>query len=49
MDRLSACFGDLQAVAPDFQSVLDVPFGGVLLALPALLVCGLTFEIEKYF
>jgi hypothetical protein len=49
MDRLSACFGELQSVAPHFQTVVDVPFGGVLLALPALLVCGLTFEIEKHF
>lgn len=36
-------------MSPKFESALDVPFGGLLLGLPALLACGLTFEIENYF
>jgi hypothetical protein len=39
--RVAASVGELQAVAPDFQPALDVPNGGVLFALPALLAVGL--------
>ena len=35
--RTAASLGVLSAVAPDFQPALDVPNGGVLCALPALL------------
>lgn len=39
--RVAASLGESSAVAPQFQSALDVPFGGVLFALPALLALGL--------
>ena len=39
--RVSASLGALTAVAPQFQPALDVPYGGVLCALPALLAVGL--------
>ena len=39
--RTAASLGALSAVAPDFQPALDVPNGGVLCALPALLAVGL--------
>ena len=37
------------SVAPSFQLVSDVPCGGVLLALPALLACGLLNNINDHF
>ena len=49
MDRLAASVGDLVAVEPVYQPVLDVPHGGVLLALPALLAVGLLHQTQKYF
>ncbi len=49
MDRVAASIGDLDAVAPQFQAVLDVPHGGVLFALPALLSIGLLDCTERYF
>ena len=39
--RLAASVGLLGAVAPQFQPAADVPHGGVLMALPALLAMGL--------
>lgn len=39
--RVAASLGALTAVTPEFQKALDVPFGGVLFALPALLALGL--------
>lgn len=36
-------------VDPNFQKCLDVPYGGVLLGLPALLGMGLLRHSEKYF
>ena len=39
--RVSASLGALTAVAPQFQPALDIPYGGVLCALPALLAVGL--------
>ena len=48
--RLAASVGQLEdPVAPDFQAVQDVPKGGVLFALPALLVTGLLKTSENYF
>ena len=41
IERLAASLGKLDEAAPRFEPVLDVSKGGVLLALPALLVCGL--------
>ncbi len=39
--RVAASLGELTAVTPQFQKALDVPYGGVLFALPALLALGL--------
>jgi len=41
MGRVAASIGDLESVMPAFQPVVDVPNGGVLFALPALLAMGL--------
>ena len=47
--RIAASLGALTGVAPDFQAALDVPHGGVLFALPALLAVGLLNSTERYF
>jgi len=48
--RLAASIGQLEdPVAPDFQAIQDVPKGGVLFALPALLVTGLLKTSEHFF
>jgi hypothetical protein len=39
--RVAASLGQMAGVAPLFQAALDVPCGGVLFALPALLAVGL--------
>ncbi|MGH8527665.1 MAG: putative transposase, partial [Gammaproteobacteria bacterium] len=49
LERVAASMGQLGAVAPAFQAALDIPHGGVLLALPALLVSGLLRHARKYF
>ncbi len=49
LERLSASIGNLQSVEPRFQPASDVPFGGVLFALPALLANGLLSNIEQHF
>lgn len=49
MGRVAASIGDLESVAPEFQPVLDVPNGGVLFALPALLATGLLKYTEQFF
>jgi transposase/predicted nucleic acid-binding Zn-ribbon protein len=49
LDRIAASVGELTAVEPVFQAVADVPKGGVLLALPALLAVGLLHQAHKYF
>jgi len=46
--RLAASVGELAAVAPDFSPALDVPNGGLLCALPALLVVGLLAGVERH-
>jgi hypothetical protein len=46
--RLAASVGQLDGVAPDFSPALDVPNGGVLCALPALLAVGLLADIKHY-
>lgn len=48
-ERLAASLGQLDAVAPRFEQALDVTQGGVLLALPALLVSGLLRHASRYF
>ena len=47
--RVAASVGELTAVEPVFQKVSDVPNGGVLFALPALLAIGILHQTEKYF
>jgi prepilin-type processing-associated H-X9-DG protein len=49
MGRVAASIGDLESVAPQFQAVVDVPNGGVLFALPALLTMGLLKYTEQFF
>ena len=46
--RLAASVGDLDAVIPAFEPALDVPNGGVLCALPALLAVGLLADVERH-
>jgi hypothetical protein len=49
LDRMAASLGQLQEVEPRFERAVDLPHGGVLLALPALLVTGLLSRANKYF
>jgi len=49
LGRMAASLGELTAVEPVFQTVSDVPNGGVLLALPALLAVGLLHQAHNYF
>ncbi|MDX2459180.1 MAG: hypothetical protein QNM00_03725 [Gammaproteobacteria bacterium] len=46
--RLAASVGQLESVAPCFAPALDVPNGGVLCALPALLAIGLLEGVERH-
>jgi hypothetical protein len=48
-ERLMASVGRLQAAPLEFEPVSDVPNGGVLCALPALLMLGLLRHTRKYF
>ncbi len=48
--RLAASVGELEnGVAPDFQPARDVPNGGVLCGLPALLAVGLLKTTGRFF
>jgi hypothetical protein len=47
--RVAASVGELESIAPDFQPALDVPNGGVLFALRALLALGLLESTPRYF
>jgi hypothetical protein len=49
IERLAASLGGLDEAAPRFDPALDVSKGGVLLAVPALLACGLLRHSGKYF
>jgi len=49
LDRVMASVGQLESVPIRFEASLDVPNGGVLLALPALLANGLLEHTNKYF
>jgi hypothetical protein len=46
--RLAASVGKLEAVVPNFTPALDVPNGGLLCALPALLAVGLLAGVERH-
>jgi hypothetical protein len=49
MDRVAASVGMLNGAAIEFERAQDVPDGGVLLALPALLVLGLLSKSRENF
>jgi hypothetical protein len=49
LERLAASLGQLDEVTPRFEPALDLAKGGVLLALPALLVSGLLSHASQYF
>jgi hypothetical protein len=49
LERLAASLGLLNEVTPRFEAALDIAKGGVLLALPALLVSGLLRHASAYF
>jgi prepilin-type processing-associated H-X9-DG protein len=49
VERLAASVGLVGAVDVKFVPALDVPNGGVLLALPALLATGLLRHTKRYF
>lgn len=49
LQRVGASLGLLNGVMPDFGLHFDVSNIGVLLAVPALLSCGLLRNIEKHF
>ena len=49
LDRLAASIGRLDGVTPTFKDCADVPNGGVLLALPALISQGLLSHVENHF
>ena len=48
-ERVLASLGLLNEYTPQFTTAVDIPNGGVLLALPALLVSGLLHRVEKFF
>jgi len=47
--RIATSLYGKEALPPTFSACYDVPDGGVLLALPALLAIGLLRHSEKYF
>ena len=49
MGRIATSLHGMEALPPSFTVCHDVPAGGVLLALPALLAMGLLRHAEKYF
>jgi hypothetical protein len=49
LDRVLASRGLAGPVAPVFEAAADVPDAGVLLAVPALLACGLLRDAQKFF
>jgi hypothetical protein len=49
LGRVAASLGQLDGPDIQLKPVLDVPHGGVLLALPALLALGLLRHTEKHF
>jgi hypothetical protein len=49
MERVAAAVGMLEGAPIEFQRVTDVPDGGVLFALPALLLYGLLDKSREIF
>ena len=48
IERVAAAMGALEAAPPVFEPARDIPEGGVLLALPALLAAGLLRHSGEY-
>lgn len=49
LERMASSFGLLDGVAASFSRAVDVPSGGLLLAVPALLATGLLKDTAKHF
>jgi len=49
LERVAAALGVLEQAGPAFESVDDLPQGGVLCALPALLALGLLRHVGGHF
>ena len=49
LERVAAAMGALNEAPIQFESALDIPQGGVLLALPALLVMGLLRHTRRFY
>lgn len=49
MERVAAAMGMLEQAQPDFECADDIPNGGVLCALPALLQVGLLRHTQSHF
>lgn len=49
LDRVAASLGQLNGTEPEFQVSQDVKNGGVLFALPALVVSGLLSHSDRFF
>ena len=49
LDRVAAARGSLEEAPVEFEAAQDVPCGGVLWALPALMAKGLLRHTQKYF
>ena len=49
LERVAASLGEINGVSPAFQTSVDIPYGGVLFALPALLSVGLLNCVRPYF
>lgn len=49
LGRVAASLGQLESAPVEFQPAVDIPNGGVLLALPALLAMGLLRYTTKHF
>lgn len=49
LERVAAAMGELESAPPQFEPALDVPNGGVLWALPALLATGLLRFTQEFY
>lgn len=49
LERVAAAMGELNEAPAEFASAVDIPQGGVLLALPALLVIGLLRHTRRFY
>lgn len=49
LERVAAAMGDLESAPIEFEAAADIPEGGVLLALPALLAAGLLRHTPTFY